>query len=96
MERAAELEAEVERLRTELEEATAAKARVAEEQAEAGPEEVKALRVANVTLRRENDRLREQLAEKERRPIEVPRALLMLAAFIVVGLILAFGVLARP
>ena len=34
MERAAELEAEVERLRAELEEATAAKVRVADDQAE--------------------------------------------------------------
>jgi hypothetical protein len=57
MERAAELEAEVERLRAELDDATAAKVRVAAEQTEGGTEEEKALRVANVILRRENDRL---------------------------------------
>ncbi len=87
MERAAELEAEVERLQAELD---AAKVRVADDAgAQAETEEVKALRVANVTLRRDNDRLRELLAEIERKPRVVPRAFLALFIGIFAAIMLA-------
>lgn len=89
MERAVELEAEVERLQAELEAANAAKMRVADDEGEGTAEELKALRVANVSLRRENERLRERLGLNEPKMVQVPLglalwAILVVAAFVAV------------
>ncbi len=95
MERAAELEAEVERLQAELEAANAAKVRVADDEGEGTAEELKALRVANVTLRRENEQLRERLGLTEPRPVEVPARLALVAIVFVAIMVAIFVSLAH-
>ena len=69
LQRAAELEQEVERLRRELEAATAARGRARDTAADTRTDEDNALRIANADLRHENDRLRQRLESAAHPPL---------------------------